>query len=454
MFIEPVPPELILWDVIEDHHAEANFHFEIWERGLSSPVLVINQVRSGLEARLEQHVVGFLTAGEAGAERLLYPELEEMTSPLRTTLAAVMTLRLSQRSTLDELLDFLFVSHDDAQRRALVRGISLHDEPRLELVLREAFERARSPREKAMLLEVFAALHLDPGETLGDCFDMGFAVLDAAAVRAAGRSGRHDLLSMVERFIDADDPELRRNTIEAALLLGSRAAWSRCRMLAATKNRLAPWAMHVVSMLGTPDDHALIHAHLDGEDESMRQAALWALGFTGRIQSAELCLQHLESDNERTAKLAAEAFGEITGLSRLTLELFTTKPKEEVAEAGENEPLSLDEDDLDADLVPDATDELPLLDPFAVASWYERNRHRFSRKRRYIAGKIFNPTALIGALITFPMRRRHGLALELAFRTGARRWVTTDAFYRRQARELRGLSDLNDKDIIRRFDSE
>lgn len=451
----PVPSDLILWDVVSEHYDEAMFHFELWERSLFSPELVLDQVRGGFEARLEQHIAGFLTAGEPGAERLLHPELEEMTSPSQTTLATLLMLRLSQRTVHYELLDYLFSSHDSAQRRAIVRGAGLYDDPRFEVVLREAFARARSPKEKAMLLEVFAALHLDPGEMLDDCFDTGFAALDLAAVKTIGRCCRLDLASKAFGFLDTDDQELRRVAIEAGLFLGSKAAWSGICELAASKDALAPWAMCIVAMLGGVGDHErVLHARLD--DESMRQAALWAMGLTGRVQSAELCLRYLEDDDERTAKLAAEAFGEITGLSRLTLKFFTA----ESSNAGsidvetDDAPVPLEDDDLDANLVPDGTDELLLLDPFRVAAWYEKNRHRFTTKKRYLAGKERDPDAIIEALITFPMRRRHEVAFELALRTGAQRWVTTDAFTPRQVRELRGLADLEESDLSNRFDSE
>lgn len=452
MFVEPMPPEYILWDVIEKHHEEANFHFEIWESGLHSPVYVLDQVRKGLEPRLRQHIAGVLTAGERGAERLLYPELEEMTSPQNTTLATAVMLGLSQRDVFYELLDYLYASNDEEQRRAIIRGAGLSDDPGFDIVLSEALVRARSPREKALLLRVFAALHLDPEEMIKGCFGTGFAALEVAAIKAVGRSGRRDLISMVERSLDADDLDLRRAAIDAGLFLGSTNAWSICREWAKSKDALAPWAMVRVAMLGTIEDHAIIHEHLD--DESTQQAALWAMGYTGRIQSAELCLRYVESDDERTAKLAAEAFGEITGLSGLTQEFLAAKPSKDAAEAGDDEPLSLDDDDLDEDLELDATDELPLLDPFSVASWYEKNRHRFSKNERYLLGNIYSADSIIEALITFPMRRRHELAIELALRTGARRWVTTDAFARRQVRELKQLLDLEESELINRFSNE
>lgn len=439
------PTELILWDVVMRHFDEAKFYFAQFQRGLSSPVFVMGQIRNGFEDSLEQHLIGLLTAGVPAAERLLYPELEEMTSPERTTLAALVFLRLSERKMLYELLDFLSSSQDAAHRGAILRAVTLNDDPRFETVLREAYSRARSPREKAMLLEVFASIHLDPGDLLGDCFDTGFTKLDVAALEAAGRAGRRDLVSAVDRALLSEDPMLRSTAMEAGLFLGSNVAWSACREMATMREAQGARAMLLVAMFGSAEDHRIIHRQV--VDRSMREAALWALGFTGRIESAELCLQYLESDNERTAKLAAEAFGAITGLIRLPFDLILAKPEENDKTQREG-TVPFEQDDLDAELVPDGTDELPLLDPFEVASWYEGERARLSKGKRYLAGKVYCAREVVGALSSFTMRRRHALALELAIRTGAKRWVTTDVFTTRQLRELEALQSLDDEELV------
>lgn len=470
--VSPTPPELILWDVIKEHLDEAVFHFEQWQRGLSSPVFVLDQITDGFEDRIEQHITGFLKAGAPAAERLLYPELEEMTSPTLTTIAALVLLRLSQRNMLYELLDFLSSSQDAVQRNAIIRAMTLNEDPRFETILREAYTSARSPREKAMLLEVFAEVHLDPAELLGDCFDTGFTGLDVAAIKVAGSTGRRDVVSAIERNLYVDNAVLKSAAMEAGLFLGSSAAFSVCRELAKAGGAQSGRAMLFVAMLGSVEDHRIIHDHLD--NSAMREAALFALGFTGRVESAELCLQYLERHDKRTAKLAAEAFGAITGFSRLTLELYQAEPEDDddddITErnkqaALEQDDLEIDEDiterdgaptleqdDLDAELVPDGTDDLLLLDPYAMASWYERKRDTLSRETRYLAGKTYCASEVASALRTFPMRRRHELALELAIRTGAQRWVTADAFTTRQSQELEALESLTDSEFIRRFD--
>lgn len=83
-----------------------------------------------------------------------------------------------------------------------------------------------------------------------------------------------------------------------------------------------------------------------------RAGALWALGFSGRPLAADACLPWL--GDSAVAKLAGEAFSNITGLK---LEgpyvLPSTQPRQE--------PVPLEEEDLDADIAPRPEDDLPCL---------------------------------------------------------------------------------------------
>lgn len=442
-------PAPVLWDVMVEHFDEAAFFFDQWRRASRSPRHVISQVRDGFEARIDRHIVAMLLSGETALERLLTPALEEPTSPERATIAALALLRTSKRRHVYALLDVLFFSRDEAQRRAIVGAFALDGDPRIEVFVREAFAKARSPREKAALLEVFAALRLDPGDTLADCLDTGFAALDGAALEVAGRCRRVELLKAVEGALESDDLRLQRAAIEAGLLLGSVKAWRACLHQVETDGALREWAMLPAAMLGGARELDILHEHL--EDAATRPAALWALGFSGSFASAERCIRHLESEDLRTAKLAAEAFGAITGLCRLTLELFAFKDEPELSAQPEEGLLPLEQDDLDADLVPDGTDELLHLDPQDVISWFERRRDELSRPARLFAGSPYHPFELVNALATIPMRRRPGLAFELALRTGGRRWVSTEAFTTRQIRDLQALEDLEASELVERL---
>jgi uncharacterized protein (TIGR02270 family) len=484
--IIPTPPELILWDVVEEHFEEASYQLERWRSSMLSHRYVIDQIHGWLEHSLEAHLAGLVAGGPTAAERLLYPELEDRRTSTRTTVAALALIRSGVRALHYELLDFVTFADNEALRRDLVGACTLCDAPRLETVLGEAFVRARSPREKAALLEVLSALHLEPGAALADCFDTGFDALDLAAVVAAGRSGRLDLAPQVERHLDANDGTTRVEAVEAGLYLGLRSAWARCQELAASRGGDAARALLLLALLGGEKDHAIIHAQLD--DDVMRQPALWALGFTGRAAGVDRAILHLESDDARTARLAAEAIATITGFDRFGDERFIVGEKREEPEekgkvdstttamalvveedddtvmtakagveprdeaVGARAPQEAGGDGPGASLVPAGTDALPLLDPYAICDWWEANRHRFATARRYLVGEAYGtPRAVAAALRTSKMRRRHALALELALRSRGRWLVTTNAFSDRQLRQMNALSGLEDGDLVNEY---
>lgn len=450
--LRTTPPDLILWDVVREHIDEAAFQYRQWRSALFSPRYCLDQLRSGLEDQLEAHLIGIDIAGPAATERLLFPELEEMTSSGRTTVAALALLRSRERNAWYELLDFLSSSEDSEHRHAMIEAIAIHEEPRFEVVLREAFERSRSPSEKAALLEVFAELWLDPGDSLGDCFDTGFVPLERLAVTTAGYARRLDLAHLVERNLRSQDTTLRDAAIEAGLFLGLTTAWLVCRQRAAFADGDCSESLRLIGLLGSPYDHETIRGHL--ESRSTRKQALQALGFTGRIENVRHCIMHLESSDVRVAKLAAEAIALITGFNHFSVKAFRQTPEPVVVDDECGDALiASNDDDLYADLVPDGTDELPHLDPFSIARWWEANRDKFSADRRYISGEVYSPKTLVKALRHGPMRRRPTHALDLAIRTGGRRQVTTSAFTGRQLRELDALSDLTDADLVHHFEN-
>jgi uncharacterized protein (TIGR02270 family) len=133
------------------------------------------------------------------------------------------------------------------------------------------------------------------------------------------------------------------------------------------------------------------------------------------------------------APLAAEAFCAITGLDLGRERLALPDPLER------DQPLRLEEDDLDANLVPTIEDLLPRPDVAGIKRWWESQRPRFKEGGRYIGGNPVTMPALQAALATAPMRRRHALALELAVRTAGRCDVATRAFATVQSVQMRGF---------------
>lgn len=439
--------EKILWDVVEEHLDEAEFVYELWQDAISDPDYTLAEVESTLDRRLAAHVDGLLIGGERVAERLLIEALEDDFSPTRALVAALILLKTGDRRHRETLFTLVREAEDDHQR-ALARAIALSNEPAIDRVARARFEAANDPDLKAIWLDILTYRRVDVGPQLESCLRSQSPPLRRAALEAAGWSGRKELVALVDEHYEVGDLETRRAAMKAGLMIGSPSVWGVCERGAHGVDDHARDALLYVALLGGRSDH---HQTLDASlaDTRRQEAALWAVGFSGNIGYVETCLSFLESDDERLAKLAAEALSTITGLDLEDDAMHTPVEQEEESEEGAEEEASpTSEGDLEADLVPGAVDELPLLDPGAVRQWWEANRQRFSESTRYLWGEPHTVETLVRALDRAPMRRRHPLGLELAFRTGARWRVTTDAFSSRQRRELRALGSLQRHDLV------
>ncbi|WNG13776.1 hypothetical protein [Cystobacter fuscus] len=157
--------------------------------------------------------------------------------------------------------------------------------------------------------------------------------------------------------------------------------------------------------------------------------------MSGRVAAANACLSYLGDGNKLVARLAAEAFCAITGLVLENDYLAEPKPESE-------EPIPLEEEDLDASLVPTPEEALPLANPEQVEEWWRDAQKGFSQNGRYLYGKPFEATWFLQVLARAPMRRRHVLALELAVRTRGQLWLEPRDTVARQFRRMKALGEL------------
>jgi hypothetical protein len=103
-----------------------------------------------------------------------------------------------------------------------------------------------------------------------------------------------------------------------------------------------------------------------------------------------------------------------------------------------DELMPLDED-LRTELVDEPETRLPRPNPEAIAAWWATRRGRYVEVPRLIGGRPWSPDALIAALHTAPMRRRHLLALELQIRSGGALRVDTRSWTTLQCEQLATL---------------
>jgi uncharacterized protein (TIGR02270 family) len=245
---------------------------------------------------------------------------------------------------------------------------------------------------------------------------------------------RGGALPQVELALGDPDLAVCSAAVETGLVLGSRAAWLRCRELARLPLVGLDVPLLLVGFLGTGRDLDLVLAAL-GTAES-KKPGLKALAAVGTAQAAEACLEAMSGEED--ARLAAESFCAITGLDLHAENLIAPDPP------APEEPIPFEEENLDADLVKGPDDLLPLPEVAGVRRWWEKARSRFAGGGRFILGKPASLQALQDVLQIGSMRRRHAAALELAIRTQGHYDVETTAFTSDQRRQMQGFVAVKD----------
>ncbi|HYO53978.1 TIGR02270 family protein [Archangium sp.] len=410
------------WDVYEEHLDEAAFLWGQWERALVAPDFDVEET-ADLEARLLAHLEGLAEAGAPAAGHLLRPALESE-EPERLSSAALALLAGHEAGAMADLR--LVLKKGEPGSRAPIRRA-------LEVWTWQACAEhmhtllaSPEPALRALALEVLAFQGVVlPSAVLDRMLVHEEAALRIAALRCARFLEGGVRPELLFPALVSTHPAIRLAAIETGLLQGSRAAWEACKEMASSRGAGCAEAWVLLAIGGSDGElHMLLRAL---ETPSQRPGALWALGFSGRVDAAEACLELMRE--APVAALAAEAFSAITGLA---IQGHYAAPDPEDAESA-LPPL---EEDLDADLSlkPEAALAVPA--PEAASAWWRQARKGFERSERYLYGQPFSAEMLLKVLERGPMRRRHVLALELAIRSKGKWRIQTRAFTCRQRVEM------------------
>ncbi|QSQ24073.1 TIGR02270 family protein [Pyxidicoccus parkwayensis] len=408
----------VLMDVLEEHLDEASWQWLQRSRALMAPDFNLSET-AAVEERLLAHVDGLVEAGSDGVETCLLPALTP-DDPCRASAAALALLE----------------GGDAGWEWVLERGLG---DPELRPLLREPLELAGCPGlderlgallstdDAGLLAEVVGTLSARgtlSSDVVRRCLQHEDARVRGSALEGAIAAPRPELRAPLLELLASGPSESCPLRLEAGLVHGLREAWDACGRAvdAGVHEALIPWALGC-------DERGVARLVALLAREPIRAQALWALGFSGRLEAADACLAWME--DPKVATLAGEAFCAITGL-RLE--------GEHVAAQAENFSESLEEDDLDADLTPRPEDDLPLPRASAVAAWWKNARGGLTPGRRYLRGRLLDAAVLMEALAVDSMRRRHVLARELALRTRGACRVQTRARIERQRAMLQQLA--------------
>jgi uncharacterized protein (TIGR02270 family) len=412
----------VMMDVLEEHLNEAAFLWSQWERALVSPLYDLADTAE-CEERLLAHVHGLVVGGEVAVGALLLPALEA--EEVERISAAVMALLSGGgKRELEKVLAVLD-SAGEVQRAGIGRAMALSGREDLEAMLLKRL----SAEELALQVAAFQVLAFRgtaPHETRTRWLSQEVVEPVIAALRAPGPLPREIAQTALPQLLVDPRPGVREAAIVAGLVSGARAAWKTCRKVAEEGGAGRRPALTVLALGGDERDAEWLVGQLRQED--LRADVLWALGFSGHALAAQACLECMGGE-DRTAALAGEAFSAITGLK---LEGEYRKPPKEEADA----LVPLEEEDLNADLVPGPEASLAVPVREDVVRWWDKAQKSFERGTRYLRGNKLDAGGLLEALRREPMRRRPALALELAIRSRGAHQLQTRAFTRRQRAEL------------------
>lgn len=447
--------DLVLWEVVEEHLDEADFGVDRFEYLLDQPLLSLQDLERNTEARLVAHLDALVIGGSPVAKNLLARQLEQGDVDTRSrVIACVMALIMMNRH--DLIASGLFHT-DEVVRSATIRACMLVGTQRLEAWAYDRWRRTEEPNQRMALIPIVKS-QIEPSILL-EYLQSNSTPVVVSAANAVEFSASDRYLPIMDHLLErTEEPEVLNAALVRALAWGSTRGWAVCEHLALNIERVFPIPMALCALLGGPSQHRSLVRLL--ERDTHRASALFSLGFSGNSELVPVLVEHIDSDNRKEAKLAADAIATITGLDLQEIEIAepvspTVEGSASSLEDDHPEQIEslppLGEDDLDADLVPDYADALPLPNRKAVIRHWEQSRERFSPKQRYLAGQPFDIQSLFDYMQNGWLGRRHVLALGLCIRTGGKICIDTRAFTAKQKIQMEALRGLEKNALSRQF---
>ena len=387
----------VLWDIYEEHLNEAAWLWGNWQESLDSAVYALGDVVVGPEERLLAHLDGLVLGGQPVARKLLLPAL--VGDDLGGVAAAAWALVQAEDADHQDAVIEAMASAEPPAQAAIGRALYLA--PQADISRLVPHFHTGSPPLRAMVLDIFGPREPDwVREHIDPAMRSGQAPLVAAGLRAIRNLREGALLDWVDATSQSDDMEVRLESMRTGLSFGVKTAWNECRIFAGGIGQISRLALGLLATSPDPSDRAFVRSKAQGEDPGSH--ALWALGFAGDSDSADLLVQAMA--NEEKAKIAGEAFSAITGLPIVG----------EMAKPGQTQGPDVEEvTDEDPPPTVRSEDALPEPQVLKIKKWWEKERRRFVPGTRYCGGQARSPATLRNAFIAGASWRREVALIEL-----------------------------------------
>ena len=386
----------ISWDIYQEHLDEAAWLWGEWEASLDSSVYAIADVAIGPEERLLAHLDGLVLGEAPVAEKLLIPALGSDDVGL-VAAAAWVLIQAEDADHQDKVIEALAAA-EPATRAAL--GRALLRSPRADISRLIPLWDTATPALRALIIDAIAPREPDwARQRISPIMRSGNLAQVAAALRAIRILRDEAFKEPVQLAMQIEEPRVLREALAAGLTLGIKITWDVCRVLAEAKDETCRFPLGLLASSADPSDRALVRAK--AADPEVAVHALWALGFAGDVESADVLVEALE----RAGQVAGEALSAITGV---VIEGALRKQNEshgpDVEEVGLDDP------------PPEVWPEDALAEPAVenLRKWWGKERARFKHGLRYLYGHPRGPETLRAALVSAPTWRREVFSLELA----------------------------------------
>jgi uncharacterized protein (TIGR02270 family) len=413
--------------LVEESLEEALFLWRRWESELTSLTRNPDEVWSWTEDRLH----GALAGVRVSADQLLAHCEPGLSSddPADVSVSAALLAGSAAREATGALCAALQTASGE-HLAAIARALEVAGSPAA-LSSAAAVLSSGNPAHAATLCRLKAFRGASPGREMTVAFESALPELQAEALRAARFVPDEYLEQWVDAGLRCAAPEVHQAAIESGVARGSRSAWGAALAAAEPLRAESAPCLRLVALLGSAEQQEVIYAAL--RIPALQTAAIWSLGHLGTRQAVECCLQGMQ--HEQLARPAGEAYCQITGadLARDRLAVNETAP----------ETPGFEEEDLDADLVPQPESLWPLPDPDAVLAHWRGIESQYPPDSRHLRGQAATLDTLLANIETGPMLRRPDLILRLAATTKGRYRVEPRAFVVEQRPMMaRGRADI------------
>jgi len=409
-------------DLVDESLDESAFLWKRWEADLQSLTRNLAEVVSWTEDRLQGALDGVRAGGSVVTE-VLEPVLAGG-DPAALPVAAHLLAAKSAPSA-RTLLAATLRDASGPRLWSLLRGVETADLDRSFAPVTAVLS-SPGPEHSAALCRLKSFRRSAPGRELNEAFESKVVAHQVEALRAARYAPDELLGRCLSAGLKSAEPAVRRAAIETGLYRRLPHVWELVLQLTRERSPAAAPFLPLVASLGSPEEQQSVVGAL--REPRLQQPGLFALGFIGTPEAVETCLVGMR--DPKLARMAGEAYSAITGANLVRDSLAAPEPED----APSLPPI--EEDALDADLVPTAPELWPLPDLDAVRAHWARIRSGYASGVRHLGGRPISLGVLVDTVEAGPMLRRPGLILEAAIRTGGQYDVEPRAFAHVQRRMM------------------